>query len=471
MNVSMLLVRAWRAGRPESTQDRVPVGRVQDGARSVHPPPSAGESRPKPGLAWSSPSANGDRREDDACSSAYVHDRGTADASRDRRGRHPLGAARVRDRRSRRRGRARGARAGAGGDPQLGVRVPGQANHREPRAGGRAEGRARAGPGARVRRAGRQWAAAARADWRATRCSASWRSMASVQALPGHAGRGAGDVPMRGLETLVLAGARAREAKLVDGIEVAVVERLSSAVRVLAGGPAQIRWAGRERVPQARSWRGWIGPDLSEVRGQHHAVRALVIAAAAGAHNSLLSGPPGNRQDDARPARRVDPAAAEQAGGDRSDPHPQHRGRPRRRAGQQRPFRAPHHSITTAGLVGGARAAGSARSCSPTTECCSSTSSRSSRGPPSRRCASRSRTGGWRSSRARHSAVYPARFMLVAATNPCPCGYAGEGDRCRCTESRHGAPPAPAERSAARSHRPARPSRARRCARPERHRP
>jgi magnesium chelatase family protein len=37
--------------------------------------------------------------------------------------------------------------------------------------------------------------------------------------------------------------------------------------------------------------------------------------------------------------------------------------------------------------------------------------------------------------RARHSAVYPARFMLMAATNPCPCGYAGEGERCRCSEA------------------------------------
>jgi magnesium chelatase family protein len=37
--------------------------------------------------------------------------------------------------------------------------------------------------------------------------------------------------------------------------------------------------------------------------------------------------------------------------------------------------------------------------------------------------------------RARHSAVYPARFMLMAATNPCPCGYAGELDRCRCSEA------------------------------------
>jgi magnesium chelatase family protein len=37
--------------------------------------------------------------------------------------------------------------------------------------------------------------------------------------------------------------------------------------------------------------------------------------------------------------------------------------------------------------------------------------------------------------RARHSAVYPARFMLMAATNPCPCGYAGEHERCTCSEA------------------------------------
>lgn len=37
--------------------------------------------------------------------------------------------------------------------------------------------------------------------------------------------------------------------------------------------------------------------------------------------------------------------------------------------------------------------------------------------------------------RARHSAVYPARFMLIAATNPCPCGYAGVQERCKCSEA------------------------------------
>ena len=95
-----------------------------------------------------------------------------------------------------------------------------------------------------------------------------------------------------GLATLVLAGAHAREAKLVEGVEVAVVERLSSAVRVLRGGPADSPpRACRSRSPMHRGEQP-CGPDLSEVRGQHHAVKALVVAAAGG-HNSLLSGPPG----------------------------------------------------------------------------------------------------------------------------------------------------------------------------------
>ena len=81
-----------------------------------------------------------------------------------------------------------------------------------------------------------------------------------------------------------------------------------------------------------------------------------------------------------------------------------------------------------------AAAGGSARSCWRTTACCSWTSSRSSPRPALEALRQPLEEGRVAIARARHSAVYPARFMLLAATNPCPCGYAGDGERCRCSE-------------------------------------
>jgi magnesium chelatase family protein len=110
-------------------------------------------------------------------------------------------------------------------------------------------------------------------------------------------------------------------------------------------------------------------------------------------------------------------------------------GEPVQQLAGARPFRAPHHSITTAGLIGGAQRGWVgeivlahhgvlfldelSEFARPTLEAL--------RQPLE--------DGRIAISRARHSAVYPARFMLIAATNPCPCGYAGEGERCRCNEA------------------------------------
>ena len=129
-----------------------------------------------------------------------------------------------------------------------------------------------------------------------------------------------------GLDMLVLGPARAREAMLVDDLRIGVVERLSSAARVLSGGaPDPMPKSGQAPVIGARR----AGLDLADVRGRREAVKALTVAAA-GAHNSLLSGPPGHRQDDARPAPAIDPAAAGALGGDRSDAHPQRHRQARR---------------------------------------------------------------------------------------------------------------------------------------------
>jgi magnesium chelatase family protein len=150
-----------------------------------------------------------------------------------------------------------------------------------------------------------------------------------------------------GYSRLVVPVEDAPEAALIDGIEVVGVESLERLVALLRG-----EWAPEPVVPARPAERVAEGPDLSEVRGQADARRALEIAAAGG-HNLLMVGPPGVGKT--MLARRM-PGIL---------PPPTHdeaveitqvlsvAGLGNGRLASRRPFRAPHHTISASGLVGG----------------------------------------------------------------------------------------------------------------------
>jgi magnesium chelatase family protein len=233
-----------------------------------------------------------------------------------------------------------------------------------------------------------------------------------------------------GLRTLVLGAERAREAMLVNDIVVAVAETLCSAVRVLNGGPPDPLPTPSSGAQPAAPERK---PDLGDVYGQREAVQALMIAAA-GAHNLMLSGPPGTGKTMlAQRLPSILPPLSHPEAVDVLRIHSLAGGQAPDCLRYERPFRAPHHTVTTAGLIGGARRGSSgevvlahhgvlfldefAEFAAGTLEAL--------RQPLEE--------GRVAIARAGHSAVYPARFMLVAATNPCRCGYAGAPGACRCS--------------------------------------
>ena len=229
---------------------------------------------------------------------------------------------------------------------------------------------------------------------------------------------------------LVLPRDNAEEAALVGDLEILPAEHLLQVCDHLNGqtplAPFDALELRRRRPDYA---------DLADVRGQEHAKRALEIAAA-GAHSLLFIGPPGtgksmlaNRLPGILPELSEDEALQAAAirsvsGRETLDPS----------RWRERPFRAPHHTASGVALVGG----GSNPRPGEISLAHLGVLFLDELPEFDRRVLEVLRepleSGHIHISRAAHQAEFPARFQLIAAMNPCPCGYLGDpAGRCRCT--------------------------------------